>query len=386
MSEHHLDVEAAVNARYSDASNACEASLCCPVDYDTALLKVIPAAVIERDYGCGDPTRYAKPGDTVLDLGAGGGKICFMLSQVVGPTGRVIGVDMNDEMLSLARQSQAEVASKIGHDNVVFHKGKIQDLGLDIDLFDEWMSKNPAHCANDLDAAQAHAAHLRANLPMVADNSVDLVVSNCVLNLVRDEDKHRLIQEIFRVLKKGGRIAISDIVSDGTIPADLKADPKLWSGCISGAFQEHGFLTALENAGFHGIEITEWSADPWQTVAGIEFRAVVVCAHKGKQGPCFEANQALIYKRPWRSVSDDDGHTFLRGERTAVCAKTHDLLMAAPYGSQMLSISPRVAIPPDERQLFDCSKAVRRDPKETKGLDYAVTTAASDTCGPTDCC
>ena len=386
MPTQKLDVEAAVNARYSGASNACESELCCPVDYDTRLLEAIPEAVINRDYGCGDPSRYARPGDTVLDLGAGGGKICFMLSQVVGPTGRVIGVDMNDEMLTLARQSQPKVAAAIGHDNVVFHKGKIQDLALDLDALNAWLAENPVVDASGLDAAEGQARWLRREAPMIADNSVDLVVSNCVLNLVKDEDKKALITEIFRVLKKGGRIAISDIVSDEVIPDALKADPKLWSGCISGAFQEHGFLLALEEAGFHGLEIAEWSASPWQTVQGIEFRAVVVSGHKGKHGPCLEANQAVIYRGPWRSVTDDDGHTFARGERTAVCAKTHDLLMADPYAGSLLSISPRVSVPDQEREVFDCGRPRRRDPRETKGSTYTDDIEATSACDTEACC
>jgi SAM-dependent methyltransferase len=386
MPTQQLDVEAAVNARYSDASGACESELCCPVDYDTQLLEVIPEDVIARDYGCGDPSRYAVTGDTVLDLGSGGGKICFMLSQVVGPTGRVIGVDMNDEMLALARRSQSVVADRIGHNNVTFHKAKIQDLAQDLDTHNTLLSSHPVTDAAGLDAADRQAAWLRTQAPMIPDNSVDLVVSNCVLNLVRDEDKHTLIQEVFRVLKKGGRIAISDIVSDEPIPADLKADPKLWSGCISGAFQERGFLSALEAAGFHGIEITEWSDAPWQTVNGIEFRAVVVSAHKGKQGPCMEANQAVLYKGPWRSVSDDDGHTYERGVRTAVCAKTHDLLMRAPYADQLISIAPRVSVEPDDRPVFDCSRDRQRDPRETKGLDYQATIQATASCGTDECC
>ena len=109
-----LDTENAVRERYAAAANAQEPALCCPVDYDASYLKVIPQEVIDRDYGCGDPSKYVHAGETVLDLGSGGGKICFIASQVVGKAGRVIGVDMNDAMLKLARESQPIVAKAIG--------------------------------------------------------------------------------------------------------------------------------------------------------------------------------------------------------------------------------------------------------------------------------
>ncbi|MEO1366979.1 MAG: methyltransferase domain-containing protein, partial [Acidobacteriota bacterium] len=122
------DPEGAVKERYGAAANAQEAQLCCPVDYDPRYLEAIPAEVIERDYGCGDPSRHLNPGETVLDLGSGTGKICFIASQVVGPEGRVIGVDMTPEMLDVARSSAPKVAENIGFANVEFRRGRIQDL------------------------------------------------------------------------------------------------------------------------------------------------------------------------------------------------------------------------------------------------------------------
>src|SRR5215216_1183397 len=130
------NVEGAVRQRYSAASQAKVEALCCPVEYDRQFLKVIPAEVIERDYGCGDPSRHLKPGETVLDLGSGTGKICFIAAQVVGSTGRVIGVDMNDDMLALARKYAPVVGEAIGFHNVEFRKGRIQDLALDIEKLD----------------------------------------------------------------------------------------------------------------------------------------------------------------------------------------------------------------------------------------------------------
>ncbi len=244
------DVDQAVLSRYSKAAGAREAELCCPVKYDPRYLEAIPQEILDRDYGCGDPSRHVRQGDTVLDLGSGGGKICYIASQIVGPEGRVIGVDMNEEMLQLAESYREEVGNRIGYHNVEFHKGKIQDLA-------------------------------------IADDSVDIVVSNCVLNLVREEHRERVFGAIFRVLRRSGRAVISDIVSDQTVPQAMRDDPTLWSGCISGAFREDRFLEAFERAGFKEIRLLERDETPWRTVQGIEFRSVTVEAFKElPDGPC----------------------------------------------------------------------------------------------------
>jgi len=179
-----LDVENAVKQRYSSASQAAEPALCCPVQYDDSYLKVLPKELIERDYGCGDPSQFVEQGETVLDLGSGGGKICYIASQVVGPSGRVIGVDMNDDMLALARKFQPQISTAIGHDNVEFHKGRIQDLALDLDAFEAYLAEHPVQSVEEWQRAQTHAEQLRLGEPMVESNSVDVIVSNCVLNLV----------------------------------------------------------------------------------------------------------------------------------------------------------------------------------------------------------
>ncbi|HZI93705.1 MAG TPA: methyltransferase domain-containing protein [Patescibacteria group bacterium] len=381
-----LDVERAVRERYSKGAQSREAALCCPVSYDPGHLAAIPSEVLERDYGCGDPSPHVRPGDTVLDLGSGGGKVCFIASQIVGPGGRVIGVDMNDEMLELARRSAPLVAGAIGHDNVTFRRGRIQDLSLDMDLLDAWLEEHPVRGVEDLPVLQDASDRLRRERPMIADASIDIVISNCVLNLVRESDRRSLLQEIFRVLRVGGRLAICDIVSDESVPDRLKADPELWSGCVSGAFQEGELLSEMEQAGFHGITLDTWSEQPFRVVEGIEFRAVTVTARKGKQGVCLDANQAVIYKGPWKQVEDDDHHVLRRGERSAVCAKTYRILTDAPYADQIIPIPPRTEIPEKARHPFDCSRTAARHPKETKGEDYTATSDGEGACCPPGSC
>jgi arsenite methyltransferase len=372
--------EASVRHRYAHAAQRPEAALCCPVDYDPRYLKVIPAEVIERDYDCGDPSRWVQPGDTVLDLGSGTGKICFIAAQVAGPTGRIIGVDMTDDMLAVARRHAPTVAARLDYANVEFRKGRIQDLALNLDLLDEQLRAQPLAGANAWLEAERLADQLRREQPLIADHSVDVVVSNCVLNLVDPAGKGKLFQEIFRVLRTGGRAVISDIVADEPVPDELQRDPELWSGCISGALTETEFLAAFEHAGFHGIELVKRDAAPWRTVAGIEFRSVTVRAFKGPAEPCLERNQAVIYKGPFKEVLDDDGHRFQRGVRHAVCDRTFSLLSQAPYQVHFEPVEPRVTIPLEEARPFDCARTLPRHPRETKGAGYDATSTAAPCC------
>jgi arsenite methyltransferase len=381
-----MNVESAVRDRYSQASQAKVEALCCPIEYDRQYLKVIPSEVIERDYGCGDPSRYVRAGETVLDLGSGTGKICFIASQVVGATGRVIGVDMNDDMLALARKHQRPVGDAIGYHNIEFRKGRIQDLALDLEKLEADLKAHPIQSVDSFLAAEARADDLRVREPLVASDSIDVVVSNCVLNLVDPRAKNQLFNEIFRVLRKGGRAVISDIVSDEVVSEEMQNDPELWSGCISGALTEEGFLNAFVLAGFYGIRLLKWDATPWRTVRGIEFRSVTVEAFKGKQGTCFERNQVVIYKGPFKEVLDDDDHRLERGKRYAVCDKTFQLFQKEPYREFFEFIEPRTEIPLENAQPFICDGMKIRHPKQTKGEDYTATSESSQCCDAGPCC
>src|SRR3954452_1308032 len=155
-----INAESEVRKRYAAGAQAQEATLCCPVDYNTEYLRVIPQEVIERDYGCGDPSKYLRHGETVLDLGGGTGKICFIAAQVVGPAGRVIGVDMTDAMLDVARRNAPIVAERIGYANVEFRKGRIQDLALDLEALDAQLRAAPVQSADAFLAAEELAAEL----------------------------------------------------------------------------------------------------------------------------------------------------------------------------------------------------------------------------------
>jgi arsenite methyltransferase len=182
--------------------------------YDTAQTGELPQEAVLASLGCGNPTALAQlnPGETVLDLGSGGGIDVLLSARRVGPSGKAYGLDMTDEMLALARENQ----QKAGVENVEFLKGEIE------------------------------------NIPL-PDNSVDLIISNCVINLSGDKD--RVLREAFRVLKPGGRFAVSDVVTRGEVPPDVRQNMLLWVGCIAGALQDYQYVAKLAKAGFDDIDI-----------------------------------------------------------------------------------------------------------------------------------
>jgi len=370
-------VENTVQARYSEGAQAVQEALCCPVDYDTSLLALLPAEIVEKDYGCGDPSRYVKPGDTVLDLGSGGGKICYMAAQIVGEGGGVIGVDMTDDMLALARKHQPEMAENLGGDRVDFRKGYIQDLALNVQDMEAWLSANPVSNIDDLQALELWKAQQKTSSPLVDSSSVDLVISNCVLNLVAQQDREQMISEIFRVLKPGGRVAISDIVCDELVPEHLQNDPTLWSGCISGAFHEKGFLDAFTDAGFVAVAYDKWENSPWQVVEGIEFRSVTLMAVKPSQDKLLDAGHGLIYKGPFQTVHDDLGNYFPRGERIAVSQRTFELLMSSAYADSFIGVEPSQAF---SNGCFNKPAGTVRLVSETKGGKQSGGDSSSGCC------
>lgn len=385
-----FDTDSEVARRYARAANAPEPDLCCPsVGYDRAMLAAIPDEVLAVDYGCGDPTRHARQGDAVLDLGSGSGKACFLLAQRVGPTGSVLGVDGSREMLELARTHAPEVARRIGYANVSFRHGRIQDLRLDLDELDLWLRSNPVTSVEGWAAVQAQCERLRSERPLVPEQSIDLVVSNCVLNLVRPQDKRALFAEIHRVLRRGGRAVVSDIVCDEDPTPAILEDPALWSGCIAGAFREDELLAEFERAGLYGVEILERAERPWRVIDGIEFRSLTVRAFRGKEGPCLERHQAVVYRGPWKSVADDDGHRFARGQRVAVCDKTYGILTAplGPYASSITGVPPLEEIPLEAAAPFACTGMTLRDPRVTKnGRSLEPEASDGNACAGPGCC
>src|SRR6202790_199284 len=222
-----MTIKDQVKNKYAEAANqvASGGSPCCggsgnardPITgnlYDESQTSALPEEALKASLGCGNPTALAQlqPGEIVLDLGSGGGIDVLLSAKRVGPTGKAYGLDMTDDMLALARENQR----KAGVENVEFLKGEIE------------------------------------NIPL-PENSVDVVISNCVINLSADKD--RVLREAFRVLRPGGRFAVSDVVTRGEVPAEVRKNMLLWVGCIAGALDHYQYVAKLAKAGFDGIDI-----------------------------------------------------------------------------------------------------------------------------------
>ena len=298
------DIMQKVSARYAKAATTGE-QMCCPVSYDMGHLKTfIPEEVLKISYGCGTPAglETVQAGETVLDIGSGGGIDCFEAARLVGSSGQVIGIDMTDTMLEIARRNAPVVAANLGYvsSNVEFRKGMADALP-------------------------------------VNDASIDVIISNCVINLA--PDKRRVFGEMFRVAKPGGRFTVSDIVADRTVPQYLIHDIDKWGECLSGALPLSEYIAGLAQAGFVGIHVNRSS--PWRVIDGIHFLSITVTGYKLSTIPTVSAIRYATLCGPFSRVVDEQGTAYQRGIPHPVGPETGALLSLSPLASHfVLSAEP----------------------------------------------
>ena len=303
----HDPITEAVSERYARAATAGE-RMCCPTGYNFDDLKrFIPDEVLNISYGCGTPAGLdtVRLGETVVDIGSGGGIDCFEAARRVGPTGQVIGVDMTDAMLEIARRNLPIVTRNLGYadPNVEFRKG--------------------------------HAAAMP-----VDDNSIDLVISNCVINLA--PDKQAVFREMFRVLKPGGRFTISDIVADQPVPNYLIHDTVKWGDCLSGALQISAYMAGIAEAGFLGLHQTKHV--PWQVIDGIHFLSLTFTGYKLSLDSTSRGVHFATLRGPFLRVVDERGHPYKRGQPEPIDRHTAQLLGAPPFHDVFLLSESPVAL------------------------------------------
>jgi arsenite methyltransferase len=283
-----------VSDRYTKAASTGE-QMCCPTSYDMAHLKsFIPEEVLKISYGCGTPAglNTVKEGETVLDIGSGGGIDCFEAARLVGRSGRVIGIDMTDTMLEIARKNAAVVATNLGYpaSNVEFRKGL-------------------------------------ADAMPVEDETADLIISNCVINLA--PDKRKVFREMFRVAKSGGRFTISDIVADQPVPQYLIHDAQKWGDCLSGALTLTDYMAGMAEAGFLAVHLTKSS--PWHVVDGIHFFSVTLTGYKLPAASAAQSIRFATLRGPFMRVVDERGLAYQRGIPQPITPADALLLSQPPF-------------------------------------------------------
>lgn len=323
--------------RVLQSSADLKTSACCLAEtlppHVRELLKDIHPEVKERFYGCGSPIPPALAGATVLDLGSGSGRDCYVLSKLVGPKGRVIGLDMTEEQLAVARRHQAWHAEKFGFANTEFRQGYIEDL-----------------------AAAG-----------ITDASVDLVISNCVLNL--SPDKPRVFHEIFRVLKPGGELYFSDVFADRRIPAHLATDPVLLGECLGGALYLEDFRRLMAASGCRDVRtvssapLTLNNAEIERKAGFIRFYSNTVRAFKlALEDRCEDFGQVAWYlgtlpEHPHQFALDDH-HLFKTGQPMLVCGNTADMVSKSRYAPHFRIVGDKSV----HHGLFDCAPAAAAVP------------------------
>jgi len=301
---------------YSKAALTAQESLCCPTQYDSGELSHIPKEVLEISYGCGSPVGKAglQEGQTVLDLGSGGGIDCFIAAKCVGKTGRVYGIDMTEEMLNVARQNADQVVKNLGYNNIEFKQGFLE------------------------------------NIP-IEDMSVDLVTSNCVINL--STKKGDVFKEIHRILKNEGRFLIADIISEAEVPQEMRNNKELWGECISGALTLQEFLNFARDNQFNGLHIQKDYL--WKEVAGIKFYSYTIEGSKfsSRENPCDSNSVFATYAGPFDTVVFQ-GTKFQLGVTVEIDRNTAAMMSSHSYSGQFIITDPEIEKPTESNSETSC--------------------------------
>lgn len=311
------------------------------------------------------PEGSLKAGDRVLVIGATS-DISYQAARLVGPTGSIVAVESDTSHLQRVLEQESAFEQQLGTTNWSFVQAELDDLRTRSDFLSGVLTENPVQDLQDYRELQVKLEQQRRDNPLIADESIDVVILDSVTNRLPDARLRIALSEAFRVLRRGGKvIALSLLADESGVPVSLPTLPNGLSVC--NAPLETEIIALLNEAGYYGMSY-KWRAElPMKVVEGVELRSFVVEAYKGKQGVCLDLGHAVVYNGPWSEVHDDDGHRYVRGERTAVCEKTYNILMREPYAGQLTGIPCYTSIPASQAPLFDCNTPQLRDPQVTKG-------------------
>ncbi|MBI3922485.1 MAG: methyltransferase domain-containing protein [Armatimonadetes bacterium] len=308
-------------------------------------------------------------GDVALILSAT--KVSGLVEQVMsrlGESGLALAVGPNpSQFSSCCAGTEGENGSQL---KVL--QGSFTDLALNLTDMEARLAQSPPKTLAELRDLEQATEDQRLSDPLLHSASVDSVIAVGVLRSVAVEDRMGVLSEIYRVLKKGGTLALLEIVSD-----EPMSDRLLRNSDTPGVFQELELLEAVEDAKFHGISLSHLDHGPMDSIEGTDFRRILLKAHKGKEGMCVERYQGVIYRGPWKLVEDDDGHVLKRGQRFAVCDKTFNIYKKPPYAGQFLYLEPEVEVPFDQAKPWDVRHPAERPPSETKGTSIARVSSAA---------
>jgi ubiquinone/menaquinone biosynthesis C-methylase UbiE len=301
---------------YSKAAVTAQESLCCPTDYSTRDVSHIPNEVLEVSYGCGSPVGRAslQEGQTMVDLGSGGGIDCFIAAKLVGETGHVYGIDMTEEMLNIARVNSEQVVKNLGYNNIEFMQGFLESIP-------------------------------------ITDMSVDLVTSNCVINL--STKKNEVFKEVYRILKPGGHFLIADIISEVEVPEEMRNNKELWGGCISGALTLKDFLNYAKNNQFKGLHIQKDYL--WKEVEGIKFYSYTIegCKFPSKEKSPGDNSIFATYVGPFESIVFQ-GTNFLLGDPIKIDLKIAEMMSSHSYSGQFIITDSNIEKPAEDNSEITC--------------------------------
>jgi arsenite methyltransferase len=339
----------------------------------------------ERSGGWKLPDGAVRRGDRVVIVGAVSSGLWVAAAAAAGREGMVQVFESEARYLEQTMAQVNQVHEELGYVNWRFELTDLADLRTNPEFIRFRLAKQAVTDLSGYESFRSELEQQRREDPLVADESVDVVLIDSGVNRLPADQAKQALAEAFRVLRRGGRLLLTAFLADET-PQRLPPLGNVLSPQL--VPREPEVVTLLNVAGFYGMHYM-WRAElPTKVLDSVEFRAFAIGAFKGKQGVCLDLGHAVVYKGPWSEAYDDDGHRYVRGERTAVCEKTYAILTREPYAAEFIGIPCYLEVPAEQAPLFDCNTPHLRDPRVTKGIKtvFDDRNNGNSCCSPSEGC